>query len=695
MSLESSVISIVLPLNAHEIIDVVLFDDPEVFKPTQVIEPSISNGASFNEATEASRPPSGNGRYLVFGDAERKQMEALEEDILGDGVRFRNSTEKKISTSLKFFQAFISHSFQNTAFSPVRGTALEDIFFQRMCIFALNSDLCAYSVEGFVNTYLPNLQLGLERQYGISLPKNFKKLAYGIVEKLKQKDLIDEVQFGGEGAHPLMYFDLEQIYKTMPNGWKFRYSLMAYLSTGLLCGGRGVTLCSLKWSDFTNVEVFTNPSTQTQVTQVSFTLRKTKGGSTILPITFEGEMLKEHASNAVYHLNMQCQAVFGVSLHDVKTLSPTQLSQNVFQASKPDQLSALLSNVSLYAGYPRGYFTLHSLRGGFLCGMTIYKYFSSSSEGVSVSSTMDSLLFLSGIIGGWTPGSKAQLVYLKSALKRVLVASRFSFSGWSTQSEPDQAYFSNLLGASIIAVNRLNPQHFHDLPNFSPNWSLSTQISAFGSLVKKYLPKVITSGRSQESILKHFNATTVSTTVWKDDEDMWDFHSADGSLPAAQILQHRLIDIAFEDSISQIPFGGFKSLISSMPTQSTLLALASKPRNEYKKPGKAVQKKKRKIIGFSPKKKETRKLTVAGTRKRVKWSASEDILLATLYLKHQNQQRPFPFISPSFATRTSGDCNDRFKTYKRKKEFKNMSTLEICDWILKNVQTAAKTNEDQ
>jgi hypothetical protein len=102
--------------------------------------------------------------------------------------------------------------------------------FASLVKFGLHSDLCHYSVDGFLHTYLPNLETGLRRDMHVTLPSDFLRIAHGVKERLENKGKIAESQSAG----PLMQFDLEHIFAQMPLGWSHCYHLKAFTSLGLL-----------------------------------------------------------------------------------------------------------------------------------------------------------------------------------------------------------------------------------------------------------------------------------------------------------------------------------------------------------------------------------------------------------------------------------------------------------------------------
>ncbi len=111
--------------------------------------------------------------------------------------------------------------------------------------------------------------------------------------------------------------------------------------------------------------------------------------------------------------------------------------------------------------------------------MVIHKYLNPQ-----VARDDNDVLFISGIVAGWVPKAKAQLRYIKNALKRVLVSNRALVCPFAHVEDPKiHSWLIEELGAnSLIAKNRLTPRYFHDLEGEpSAKWPLSTRISGFSN----------------------------------------------------------------------------------------------------------------------------------------------------------------------------------------------------------------------
>ena len=131
---------------------------------------------------------SSHGRYSKFGEAEA----ALLADEASDGpVKYKASVEKKITTSLSFyseFKAMSTFSFDFETIGSEKSLSVMPVHvFQSLIKFGLHADLCHYSVDGFLNTYVPNLVTGLRRNLHVALPSDHMRITHGVKERLEGK----------------------------------------------------------------------------------------------------------------------------------------------------------------------------------------------------------------------------------------------------------------------------------------------------------------------------------------------------------------------------------------------------------------------------------------------------------------------------------------------------------------------------
>ena len=215
-----------------------------------------------------------------------------------------------------------------------------------------------------MNTYLPNLETGLQRDYGVAFPSEYRRIAHGVEERLEQKGLINETQYGGGGAEPLMQFDLQHIFEHMPKGCTHYYLLRAFMSLGLCCGARGVSLVNLKWKHLKVIQNQAPHDANLIYVTLTVNITVTKGGKTDHSVTFQGNAQDSSCMNPFCHLNqLSLLANTGCSLLDFDSLTDKQLDSLIFDAT-PDAMSGFIRTAASNSGYPKDMFTL---RSGFLC----------------------------------------------------------------------------------------------------------------------------------------------------------------------------------------------------------------------------------------------------------------------------------------------------------------------------------------
>jgi hypothetical protein len=297
---------------------------------------------------------SSHGRYSKFGAEEAAILAGQE---TGSPIRYKNSVEKKIRTSLAFYAEFkamstLSFEFEALGSEKFLSVMPTDVF-TSLIKFALHADLCHYSVDGFLNTYLPNLETGLRRDFHVVFPLEYMRLAHGVKEQLEEKGKIAESQYGGGGAEPIMQFDLQHMFDNMPLGWTHCYLLKAFMSLGLCCGARGVSLTNLRWQ---HLKVITNRAPLSDILYVTLTVNitVTKGGRTDHSVTFQGDATDSSCMNPFYHLNLFCLQMLKKPLFDVSTFSKAELNMLLFD-STTDAMSGLIRVASYNSGYPKDF----------------------------------------------------------------------------------------------------------------------------------------------------------------------------------------------------------------------------------------------------------------------------------------------------------------------------------------------------
>jgi hypothetical protein len=642
---------------------------------------------------------SSHGRYSKFGEAEA----ALLADEASDGpVLYKASVEKKIHASMAFYSEFkamstLSFDFESTGSQTLLSVMPVDVY-SSLIKFGLHADLCHYSVEGFLHTYLPNLETGLRRNLHVALPSDYMRIAHGVKERLEAKGKIAESQFSGGGAEPIMQFDLQHIFDHMPLGWSHCYLLKAFMSLGLCCGARGVSLINLRWQ---HLKVITNRAPRSSTVYVTLTVNitVTKGGRTDHSVTFQGDASDSSCMNPFYHLNLLCLQLTKKSLFNLATFSRSELSMLLFD-STTDAMSGLIRVAAYNSGYPKDFFTCHSMRSGFLCCMVIHKYLNPQ-----VARDDNDVLFISGIVAGWVPKAKAQLRYIKDALKRVLVANRALVSPFDHVEDPKiRSWLVEELGAnSLIAKNRLTPRHFHALDNDPvASWPYTTKTNGFTSLFwLPYLKSLHVTVQVQQRTRLHLFRTCLPLYFAENHSEDWkelqDLHSTLN----IQSVAHMALSFFAEND--HVPFAFFTSLMNAIRTDVQNYALDSSHSNNKlvaaKKKVKALSVLKRfhesdcssdeidsssaeRVVEELEQRAFKRGKTRSGARKRLRWTPEEDKLLAEMYLKHKDNKLPFVAVSAYFEHRSNYDCKDRFRSVARSNMLVSFSYEQISDFLL-------------
>jgi hypothetical protein len=652
-----------------------------------------------SDGVSLSARRSSHGRYSKFGPQEAAILAGQE---TGSPVRYKNSVEKKIMTSLAFYSEFkamstLSFEFETLGSEKSLSVMPTDVF-TSLIKFALHADLCHYSVDGFLNTYLPNLGTGLRRDFHVVFPLEYMRLAHGVKERLEEKGKIAESQYGGGGAEPIMQFDLQHMFNNMPLGWSHCYLLKAFMSLGLCCGARGVSLINLRWQ---HLKVITNRAPRSDTVYVTLTVNitVTKGGRTDHCVTFQGDANDSSCMNPFYHLNLLSLQLTKKSLFNLGAFSVAELNMLLFDSTS-DAMSGLIRVASFNSGYPKDFFTSHSLRSGFLCCMVIHKYLNPQ-----VARDDNDVLFISGIVAGWVPKAKAQLRYIKDALKRVLVSNRALVSPFAKVEDPKiRTWLIEELGAnSLIAKNRLTPKHFHDLNSEPiPKWPYTTKSSGFSGLFwTPFVQSLNLSAQAKKMVHNHFHRTFFPLYFAENYEVAWErLQCLYPTLSTPSLVSRALSEWAKEDVE---PFAFYSVLMNTIKDDIKVFALNDSNAHSNlviaRKKTKAQSAMKwfhasdcssdeidsssaERIVAELEQRAFKRGRTKSGARKRLRWTLEEDTLLANMYLKHMDHIMPFVAVSAYFENRSNDDCKDRFRAVARSNKLQKFSYEQISKYIL-------------
>ena len=272
----------------------------------------------------------------------------------------------------------------------------------------------------------------------------------------------------GTGQAPCLPEDLVRILRAMPTDLDFYEAQCFCFSYGLSCGPRSISVDSLI-NGFIS-EVVESTTTFSKVTKkplllVSLTQPKVKGNHNAnKTTTIEGDVDTRSFYDTVYLLERFVIKKFGpkYSLRDHKTWSDVKLNPEwaqlkdlkLFHWGSPSAMSQCFNDRATRAGYPRGHFTFHSLRAGFLCATIINCNLSNSGA------TNDALV-LASMVGGWVPGGTAQKRYIKLVMGECVVGSRL-------MTEPRNRPTTDDVGP--FAREFLTSESFHGLKLKGVNW---------------------------------------------------------------------------------------------------------------------------------------------------------------------------------------------------------------------------------
>ena len=153
----------------------------------------------------------------------------------------------------------------------------------------------------------------------------------------------------------------------------------------------------------------------------------------------------------IYSFILYLETEYGIDIKDFNTIRTSGKFKNkkIWNITRQN-FTEIVYYTCKMSGYPKHFFSPHSIRSGVVCGMLM--------EAVMV----DTHLFASDfeqakILGNWVTRSTAFSRYIKKSMLGSLIANRFV--------NPDQ---SEILIDSIIS----EPERFNNLDSIKPKWEL-------------------------------------------------------------------------------------------------------------------------------------------------------------------------------------------------------------------------------
>jgi hypothetical protein len=258
----------------------------------------------------------------------------------------------------------------------------------------------------------------------------------------------------GEKKNACLLADVVKIIAAIPPGLTTRSEEASLLLVSVSTGARATTCEAVKIGDIVNLITSSTGSTIAQLT-----FQKTKGNNHWNhTISIEGYPEQYALSDPVYWLQQHLKENFNLSLLSFNSWNRDhELLDSKLWHWKTDAMSSMLTDRSVAAGYPPGFFSFHCLRSGFICTALLNNLLSGNTNNVGI-------LENTAFIAGWAPGGSAQQRYVKDAAIATMVSNRLATGSSST---------------SLTEAALATPEAFHRLPSITSTWKSGVNYQAF------------------------------------------------------------------------------------------------------------------------------------------------------------------------------------------------------------------------
>ena len=215
-------------------------------------------------------------------------------------------------------------------------------------------------------------------------------LSYEIYRALNdiRKDPCNKL--AGKGAEPLILTDLKYIIETIPKKYKHIEMMCSLFLFSMYTGARACTCTSFQLQD---IESFNKFDDKTSVLKVN--LKNFKGSkNNTHPCTFESKNESNKSIDFIYWLRLHLVKKFNIDLLNFEKIklndkekdyfiwTPISMNSDEFDNNPccTDQLTYYLQKCAEFAGFPKKFFSFHSLRSGFISSALIASSYKHQAE---------------------------------------------------------------------------------------------------------------------------------------------------------------------------------------------------------------------------------------------------------------------------------------------------------------------------
>lgn len=300
-----------------------------------------------------------------------------------------------------------------------------------------------YAFTSLADSVVPSLKRIYLQRTGVKLSGlPLESLHLGLHDVKSSKTFISSEK---KAKAPAMYVDVCKIISSIPDicFWKNTDAFMFLFS--LYCGARAITVSHLIVEDI----FFIEKDAHDLIVKVRLRVSKGKRDSDH-EVTFRDDPDRVSPDNIIYFLEKMLVQRFRLSLTSWQP-DATQSARKLLPFSK-NNLCQRLQTRAFMAGYPRYLFGFHSLRTGFICSALLHQ-----------GSRNESFVEMTALVGGWRPSERAQIGYLRTAVKSTIISNHLI--------QPNSPN-------PLSSTRNINPETFHRI-QFTPSPYLNSAKKSF------------------------------------------------------------------------------------------------------------------------------------------------------------------------------------------------------------------------
>jgi hypothetical protein len=322
------------------------------------------------------------------------------------GMRYAPSTLRKHAWVLRLYEGFCSTS--RAAPWPLQGRKVS-------AFLRFLAQDAGYALGSIEDVMAPALKRLHQEHTGTPVPTDVSQFMTEALRQIKREGQAAGTREDlGGGREPAIVPDVQRIIEHTPEGIPSRAEEASLWLVALSTGARAVTCESVTLQDISQVHRL--PNSDRIIVQLRYRVTKGNGNWNHL-VSLEGSPVEASPLDVVYWLRRHLLQAFSLDLLRFAwwQLSPEAQRKPLWHW-KCDAMRELFKTRATDAGFPRGLFGFHSLRGGFICSALLR----AGSDANAVRAVLEN----TALVAGWRPYQAAQLRYMRASARQTIVATR-------------------------------------------------------------------------------------------------------------------------------------------------------------------------------------------------------------------------------------------------------------------------------